>query len=195
MNKSLAISFVAIFFAACSGGPSKPEAKPYKFNRDALDKMVKENKAIYDVSKRRDGSLETEIFYLGDTAKYKIDYDEKSNIRMVVRFDSHGQAQWQESYHPNGQRKSHYALKAFEDIGPQSVYHGMFETYYPNGIMESTGEYTKRELRWILEFDKEGYPGDTTIYEYIAPKAEENQKPDSVQKPKIEKINTATTPN
>lgn len=192
MNKSFAIPFLAIVFSACSNQPGLAPVEPYKFNRDKLDSMVKTKSVIYDAVKRPDGTLKSETFYLGDTAKYRLDYSEKSVLMRVMKYDIHGQVSWVEFYHENGQRQSHYPYKAFEVLGPESVKHGIFHEYYPDGRVKTVGEYNKRDLLWVLEYSKTGQPGDTTVYEYDpAPVVDTTHK----KKPKVEKINTATTPN
>jgi antitoxin component YwqK of YwqJK toxin-antitoxin module len=201
MNKTFAYPVLALLIASCSGGSNTPQSKPYKFDRDKLDKAVSAKKMMYDVSKRPNGTLYSETFYyIPDTGKLRLEYDDKSNIQRVIKYDEHGQSQWFETYYPNGQRKSHYPTKPFKELGPESAKHGYYETYFEDGKVMEIGQYEKDLLLWSLEFDKEGQPGDTTRYDYSdrttpPPAKAEADSPSTSKKPKVEKIETATTPN
>lgn len=160
-------SGVILLCIACSGGDKDNFHKPFRFDRDALDKLVKEKKALYDMEKRGDGTLMGERYYLGDTAKYELIYDQKSNLKVVTKYDEHGMELWEETYYPNGQRKSHYNHKTLESGGHfETILDGYYEQYYENGDVMERGLYKNRQMQWNQKISKEGYPADTLHYDY-----------------------------
>lgn len=159
-----------IMLAACQSQEGKaPELKPYKFNRDALDKLVKENKAMYEVQKREDGTLKAESYYLGDTVKYELQYDKSSRLQSVYRRNEHGEYVWQENYYTDGQRKARYGLGSFPGQPGAPIYQGRYEEYYEDGKLKETGEYKNAQLMWQVRFDQEGNSGDTLEFDYGSP--------------------------
>lgn len=165
------VAFILIIIlAACQSQEGKaPELKPYKFNRDALDKLVKENKAMYEVKKREDGTLRSEAYYLGDTVKYELQYDKSSRLQTVYRRNEHGLYVWQENYYPDGQRKAHYNLGSVKGHPEIALYDGRYEEYYENGKLKETGEYKRQQLMWQVRFDQDGHSGDTLEFDYGNP--------------------------
>lgn len=164
MSRSLAL--VSMLALASCGGPKRPEPKPYKFDRNQLDELVKGGKALYDVMKRPDGTLVTEKYFLGDTVRYFLTYDEKSNLSRVIKLDEHGQEVYEDFFYPGGQRKSHYPMAVFPQTGPASVIHGYYEEYFEDAKLKEAGIYEKGKQMWKLKYDKEGNSGDTTFFEY-----------------------------
>lgn len=157
-----------LFIFACNGNDGRaPEMQPYRFDRDALDKLVKEKKAMYNVKKRYDGTLAKEEYYLGDTVKYELQYDRSSRLETVYKRNERGQNVWQENYYKTGQRKARYSLAPASEFDPTiTMYHGRYEEYYENGQLREAGEFAKQQLIWKVQFDKERNPGDTLVYEY-----------------------------
>jgi len=168
MKLALQTLAITLLIAACGSNSGKDSiSKPFKFDRDKLDKLVKEKKAIYDISKRGDGTLQWEKYYLGDSVKYELNFDSKSNLSRVTKFDEHGLPVWQEVYYPNGQRKAHYTIQTTKESGMvQTNYDGYFEQYFENGNVMERGVYKNQVLVWVQKITKEGYPADTTFYDY-----------------------------
>ncbi|MBS3913764.1 MAG: hypothetical protein KG003_04650 [Bacteroidetes bacterium] len=196
MNKCFAIPILAILFAGCSGGPDKHAPKPYKFNRDRLDSLVRSNAAIHDVEKRTDGTLKNETYYLGDSVKYRLLYNEKSKLTTVLKYDVHGTQIWYETYFPNGQRSGHYTTT--DSLSKANAYeHGYYETYYEDGKIKEIGEYREGRPLWHLPFDIEGQAGDTLKIEWVDREqpANNDSSPPKKDKVKVEKIESVTTPN
>ncbi len=177
MKLSVSGSIITLILAACSGnGLSSDISKPFKFDREKLEKLAKEKKAIYDLGKRNNGTLSYEKFYLGDSVKYELNFDEKSNLSRVAKFNEHGEQVWEEEYYPNGQRKSHYNMKTVQEYGRISTQRaGYYETYYETGIVKERGVFNNNKYEWTLKITPEGYAGDTTFYEY--PKEEAQDMP------------------
>lgn len=195
MNKSFAFTLIAIAMACCNSGPASPEAKPYKFNRKELLKQVANNKMMYDSVRRGNKLIET-FYYLPDTGKIRLLFDERGILKFVEKFNEHGQSVLQEYYHENGQRAARYPMQAFEDLGPRSEKHGFAEEYFNDGKVQAQSEYKRGILLWKLEYNREGLASDTLIYEYTEPLPQvDSTQLNKPKKPKVEKIGTATTPN
>lgn len=197
MNKTFAISLLAIVTFACNTTPETPTSSPYKFDKAALQKQVKQGKMMLDSSMVDSQFVET-YYYLPDTGKFRLFYDKQRNLKVVEKFNEHGIAVWQEYYHNNGQRAAHYPFQQFQEFGPQSVRHGLAEMWDENGMNKSHQLYQKGMLMWQVEFDKEGNSGDTLEYDYSDKSnkgADADTEGEKKDKPKVEKIETATTPN
>lgn len=195
MKKTFATTLIAIALAFCTSGPKTPDAKPYKFDRKSLMKLVQNNKMLYDTVRRQGKLIET-FYYLPDTGKIRLLYDERGLLNFIEKYNEHGQSVMQEYYHENGQRAALIPMAAFEDLGPSSLRHGFAEEFYDDGKIQSQSEYKRGQLLWKLEFSREGISSDTLIYEYIEPVPQKDTAtPKKPAKPKVEKIGTATTPN
>jgi antitoxin component YwqK of YwqJK toxin-antitoxin module len=168
MKYAFPLLLIVLIQVSCTGNNAGDSiSKPYKFDRDKLDKLVKEKKAIYDIGKRSNGTLMYEKYYLGDSVKYEIGYDLKSNIQSVSKFDEHGQTIWEERYYPNGQRKAHYNMKTAKNGNMiENTHDGYFEQYYENGNVMERGMYKSEQIIWMQKLTKEGLPLDTIFYDY-----------------------------
>jgi antitoxin component YwqK of YwqJK toxin-antitoxin module len=161
------VTFLMIFICSCGNSGKAPKLKPYFFNRDVLDKMVAGRPQMHNISKRDDGTLAKEVYYLGDTVKYELQYDRSSRLQTVYKRNEHGVQVWQENYYSSGQRKAHYTLNGGDN--PEyglSVYNGEFEEYHEDGSLKAKGKFNKGQLEWQITFDKDGNAGDTLLYDY-----------------------------
>lgn len=169
------LGLTLLYLTACNTSGLDPRlVKPYKFDRDALDKLVNEKKALYSQKKRTDGSLDEEKYFLADTVSYVLEYDGRSNLIHVARYNEHGEEEWFEEYYPNGQRRLHACMKTDMRYGrPYSYYEGFYEKYYENGRVEEMGFYKKEKMRWNQKINPDGIESDTIFYDY--PEEEQEQ--------------------
>lgn len=129
--------------------------------------MVEGKPDMHIIRKRGDGTLDKELYYLGDTVKYELIYDRNSRLQTVYKRNEHGVQLWQENFYTSGQRKAHYSLSDNPDALNGVVYYaGSFEEYHEDGSLKTKGMYNKGQLEWQITFDKDGNAGDTMLYDY-----------------------------
>jgi hypothetical protein len=136
--------------------------KPYTFNTNALDSLVRIKEVILDQSLREDGTLRERKYYLGDTVKYLVTYNKQEKILNLSKFKGPEEV-WTENYYPNGQRLSHYEKKMDAATG-MSHFHGFYEAYYETGWVKERGVYKMDNPDWIVNYTESGLSGDTTVY-------------------------------
>jgi hypothetical protein len=152
----------ALSLFACNPQGKPGAAKPYFFDRATLDKMVKEKRALYLQVKRADSTLQSEKFFLGDTAQYELQFDKTSKLEVVMKRNEHGMLVLTEYYYPSGQRKGLYPMSPKMEPVPQSVFEGVYFDYYEDGNIKEKGLYKNNLLIWTLPFGADGEIGDTT---------------------------------
>ncbi len=162
--RTLSLIFCLLLIFSCDNRKGyAPERELKKFDRKAWDEMVKQGNVIYKSEKRKDGSLESEIYFFGDTASFMVEYDDKSRVNTVTHRNAQQLATWVEFYFPHGARKSRFLLKSNPMTGAE--YDGQFEEYFETGKLRSTGLYKNDKLLWEAPFEKNGEPRDTVVYE------------------------------
>jgi hypothetical protein len=136
--------------------------KPFTFNTNSLDSMVRLKEVILDQSLRDDGTLRERKYYLGDTVKYLVTYNKEEKILNVSKFQGPEEV-WTENYYPNGQRLSRYEKKMDSKTG-MSHFNGFYEAYYETGWVKERGMYKMDNPDWMVTYTESGLSGDTIVY-------------------------------
>lgn len=137
--------------------------EPFTFNTNKLDSLAKLNQVIVDTAFRKDGSIREKKYYLGDTVKYAISYNQGGTLVYRTKFEGPFEV-WTEAYHQNGQRMSKFEVKTDSASG-RSYKEGMYKSYFDNGMVQEVGEYRMGHPYWVVNFTRDGVQGDTIFYE------------------------------
>ncbi len=137
--------------------------KPYSFNTNELDSLVRLKVVILDQSLREDGTLRERKYYLGDTVKYIVTYNKAEKILNVSKFMGPEEV-WTENYYPSGQRLSKYTKKMDPQTG-MSHFNGFYEAYYETGWVKERGVYIMDQPNWVVNYTESGLSGDTVVYQ------------------------------
>jgi hypothetical protein len=165
-NKFYLIIALVVGILSCKG-KENDLYKPYSFNTNELDSLVRLKVAILDQSLRDDGTLRERKYYLGDTVKYVVTYNKQEKILNLSKFIGPEEV-WTENFYPNGQRLSRYEKKMDKNTG-MSHFHGFYEAYYETGWVKERGMYKMDQPDWIVNYTESGLSGDTIVYQSANP--------------------------
>lgn len=137
--------------------------EPFTFNTNMLDSLANLNQVIVDTSFRKDGSIHEKKYYLGDTVKYAIAYNQGGTLIFRTKFEGPFEV-WTEAYHQNGQRMSKFEVKT-DSVSGRSYKEGLYKSFYDNGMVQEVGEYRIGHPFWVVNFTRDGVQGDTIFYQ------------------------------
>lgn len=137
--------------------------EPYTYKTEELDSLAELNLVIVDTAFRKDGSIREKKYYLGDTVKYAIAFNQGGTLVYRTKYEGPFEV-WTEAYHQNGQRMSRFEVKT-DSVSGRSYKEGLYKAYYDNGMLQEVGVYKMGHPYWVVNFTRDGVQGDTIYYE------------------------------
>jgi antitoxin component YwqK of YwqJK toxin-antitoxin module len=132
MIKSTLLFSLSLLIFSCSNTNENSKIEVIKYDNDFIEKLQSNYDSTYTESPRSVDFWEIDI-YIKDSTKSSIMKDSLGNIVAITQF-TNGKRVFVEEYFSNGQ------LKVKNDF-PTGKIDGPVTAYYPNGQIESTGQW------------------------------------------------------
>lgn len=161
-SKNIGFLLVLTAVIVACGEKQNELYQPYTYNTVELDSLATLNLVLVDTTFSKDGSIREKKYYLGDTVKYAIKFNQGGSLVYRTKYEGPFEV-WTEAYHQNGQRMSKFEVKT-DSISGKSFKDGLYKAYYDNGMLQEVGVYKKGHPYWVVNFTRDGLQGDTVYY-------------------------------